>query len=106
MMIRESRRSPNRRKGQPNHGHCMLTFHQEETCEGIIRHLEIREGQTRRDVRVRDIGNQTPAHARVEMTFWLGEQLYAMEHTGFEPFERFMEHQNRASALFAPLETE
>jgi hypothetical protein len=83
----------------------MLTFHQEETCEAIIRHLEIREGQTRRDVRVRDVGNHTPAHARVEMTFWLGEQLYAMEHTGIEPFEGFMEHQNRAPALFAPLET-
>jgi hypothetical protein len=84
----------------------MLTFHQEETCEGLIRHLEIRESQTRRDVRVRDIGNHTPAHARVEMTFWLGEQLYAMEHTGIEPFEGFLEHQNRAPALFAPLEAE
>jgi hypothetical protein len=38
------------------------------------------------------------------MTFRLGEQFYAMEHTGIEPFDGFMEHQNRAPALFKPLE--
>jgi hypothetical protein len=40
----------------------------------------------------------------VEMTFRLGNQLFAIEHTGIEPFEGFMGHQNRASKLFAPLE--
>jgi hypothetical protein len=49
----------------------MLDFHQSETCEGIIQHLELREGATRHDVRVRDIGNHTSPDARVEMTFRL-----------------------------------
>src|SRR5947209_15870291 len=35
----------------------MLGFHQSETCEGIIQHLEERERAMRCDVRVRDIGN-------------------------------------------------
>jgi hypothetical protein len=81
----------------------MLQFHQDETCEGIIRHLERREGALRRDVRVRDQGNHTSPDARVEMTFWLGNQLFAIEHTGIEPFDGFMEHQNRAPTLFEPL---
>lgn len=82
----------------------MLEFHQNETCEGIIKHLEIRERAKRYDVRVRDIGNHTSPDARVEMTFRLGDQLYAIEHTGIEPFDRFMDHQNRAPELFTPLQ--
>jgi hypothetical protein len=38
------------------------------------------------------------------MTFRLGDQLYAIEHTGIGPFEGFMEHQNRKS-FFKPLVT-
>ncbi len=82
----------------------MLTFHQAETCEGIIQCLEMRERVKRRDVQVRDIGNNTPPDARVEMTFRLGNQLYAIEHTGIEPFDGFMQHQNRAPALFEPIQ--
>lgn len=37
------------------------------------------------------------------MTFWLGDQFYAIEHTGIEPFDGFMKHQNRAPDLFRPL---
>jgi len=83
---------------------AMLKFHQRETCEGIIQYLETRERQTRHDVQVRDIGQDTSPAARVEMTFRLGDQLYAIEHTGIEPFDGFMEHQNRACDLFKPLE--
>jgi hypothetical protein len=46
----------------------MLKFHQGETCEGIIQHLEMREGATRCDVQLRDIGHHTSPDARVEMT--------------------------------------
>jgi hypothetical protein len=66
----------------------------------------MRERATRCDVQVRDIGNHTSPNARVEMTFLLGDQLYAIEHAGIEPFDGFMKHKNRASALFVPLETE
>jgi hypothetical protein len=82
----------------------MLKFHESETCEGIIQHLERREREARRDVQVRDKSNHTLPDARVEMTFRLGDQLYAIEHTGIEPFDGFMELQNRAPALFKPLE--
>jgi hypothetical protein len=81
----------------------VLAFHQNETCEGIIRHIEMREGALRRDVRVRDIDNLTSPDARVEMTFRLGDQLYAVEHTGVEPFDGFLENQNRAPAIFDPI---
>jgi hypothetical protein len=81
-----------------------LDFHQNETCEGIIQHLEKRERAMRCDVRLRDIGNYTSPDMRVEMTFRLRDQLYAIEHTGIEPFDGFMEHQNRARDLFKPLE--
>lgn len=83
----------------------MFRFHEAETCEGVIEHLERREGALRHYVRVRDRGNIISADARVEMTFWLGDQLYAIEHTGIEPFDGFMEHQNRSRELFKPLET-
>jgi hypothetical protein len=83
----------------------MLKFYERETCEGIIQHLEMRERTKRRDVHVRDQGDHTSPDARVEMTFRLGDQLYAIEHTGIEPFDGFMEHQNRAPDLFKPLET-
>jgi hypothetical protein len=64
----------------------MLKFHESETCEGIIQHLEGRERTNRRDVNVRDKDDHTSPNARVEMTFRLGDQLYAIEHTGIEPF--------------------
>lgn len=82
----------------------MLAFHETETCEGIIQHLEQRERMPRSDVQIRDRGSETSPDARIEMTFHLGGQLYALEHTGIEPFDGFMAHQNRASSLFAPLQ--
>jgi hypothetical protein len=83
---------------------AMLAFHETETCAGIIEHLERRERARRSEVQIRDRGSETSADARVEMTFRLGAQLYALEHTGIEPFEGFMAHQNRASSLFLPLQ--
>jgi hypothetical protein len=71
----------------------MLSFHQKETCEGIIQHLEMREHT-----------KHTSPEARVEMTFRFGNQLYAIEHTGIEPFDGFMKHQNRSRDLVKPLE--
>jgi hypothetical protein len=81
-----------------------LTFRQSETCEGLIRYLASREKATLRDVQVCD--EHPSRDARVEMIFRLGNQLYAIEHTGIEPFEGFMEHQNKAAQLFEPLDRE
>jgi hypothetical protein len=82
----------------------MLRFDQERVCEAIIRHLEAREGHFRADVCPRDQGSDIAGvGARVEMTFRLGGQLYALEHTGIEPFDGFIEMNNEADRLFEPL---
>jgi hypothetical protein len=83
----------------------MLRFDQERVCEAIIRHLEAREGLPRSDVCVRDQGATIAGvDARVEMTFRLGDRLYAIEHTGIEPFDGFIEMNNEAERLFNPLQ--
>lgn len=82
----------------------MLSYHEAEICEGIIQHLERRHHAVRQDVRVQDKGDRALPDARVEMTFRLNGQLHAIEHTGIEPFDGFMAHQNRAAHLFRPLE--
>ncbi len=41
--------------------------------------------------------------AAVELTFKLGDQLYALEHTGIEPFPGHMEMDKRAGHLYAPI---
>jgi hypothetical protein len=82
----------------------MLSFDQDRVCEAIIRHLEAREGHPRADVCLRDQGMDIAGvDARVEMTFRIGSQLYALEHTGIEPFDGFVEMNNEADRLFEPL---
>jgi hypothetical protein len=81
-----------------------LRFDQERVCEAIIRHLEARESHPRADVCLRDQGSANAgADARVEMTFRLGGQLYALEHTGIEPFDGFIQMNNEADRFFVPL---
>jgi hypothetical protein len=83
----------------------MLRFDQNRVCEAIIRHLEAREGHPRADVCLRDHGMEIASvDARVEMTFFIGGQLYALEHTGIEPFDGFVEMNNEAGRLFDPLQ--
>jgi hypothetical protein len=69
----------------------MLRFDQEGVCEALIRHLEAREGHPCAHVCPRDQGSEIAGvEARVEMTFRLGGQLYALEHAGIEPFDGFI----------------
>jgi hypothetical protein len=83
---------------------AMLGFNQDRVCEAIIRHLEAREGHQRADVCCRDDGADIAGvDARVEMTFSIGGQLYALEHTGIEPFDGFVEMNNEGGRLFEPL---
>ncbi len=83
---------------------AMLRFDQDRVCEAIIRHLEAREDHPRADVCLRDQGMDIAGvDARVEMTFRIGGQLYALEHTGIEPFGGFVEMNNEANRLFEPL---
>jgi hypothetical protein len=76
----------------------------DRVCEAIIRHLEAREGHPRVDVSLRDQGTDIAGvDARVEMTFRIGGRLYALEHTGIEPFDGYVEMNNEAGRLFEPL---
>jgi hypothetical protein len=68
------------------------------------RHIEVRQGHLRAHVCLRDQGTDIGGvDARVEMTFRIGGQLYALEHTGIEPFDGFVEMNNEADRLFEPL---
>jgi hypothetical protein len=82
----------------------ILSTHETEICRGIIQLLERRDGALHSDLIIRDKGSNTPPEARVEMTFRLNNQLYAIEHTVIEPFNGFLAHQNRAADRFVPLE--
>jgi hypothetical protein len=61
-----------------------VKFNEGLACEAIVRRLESRDQRVRANVRF----PEKEQHAfSVEATFEIGDQLYAMEHTGIEPFE-------------------
>ncbi len=78
----------------------MLTFNEGKVCEAIIRHLEAREGKARVDVQSPESTN----HAYpVELTWKLGNQWYALEHTGIEPFDDHISLEAKAKTHFDPI---
>jgi hypothetical protein len=79
----------------------MLKFNEGRACDAIIRHLEVRAGVQRSNVRLHD--NDPQRDRNVELTFDLGGDFYAMEHTGIEPFSDFMRMNREAYRLFEPI---
>jgi hypothetical protein len=80
----------------------MWRGHRQSAC-GVCAIIP-REGSPRADIRLRDQGSDIAGvGARVEMTFRIGDKLYALEHTGIEPFDGFIEMNNEADRLFEPL---
>src|SRR5216683_6676970 len=75
----------------------MLIFNEGKVCEAIIRHLEARERATRTDVRSPEVANHDNP---VELVFKLGAQLFALEHTGIEPFDDHMRLEAEAKRHF------
>ena len=77
-----------------------LAFNEGKVCEAILRYLESRERHVRTDV-------ESPESAHhenpVELTWRLGGQLYALEHTGIEPFEDHMRLDAEAKRHFDPV---
>jgi hypothetical protein len=61
-----------------------LSFNEGKVCDAIVRRLEEREQQARAGLRWPEQENHK---SPVEVAFMLGDQLYALEHTGIEPFE-------------------
>jgi hypothetical protein len=76
----------------------MNRFNEGKACDAILRHIEAREGCTRQDLRWPE---QEGHPAPIELIRSIGDQLYAFEHTGVEPFEGQI--QIEATAHFNPL---
>jgi hypothetical protein len=78
----------------------MLTFNEGKVCEAIVRHLEAREGVTRADVQSPEAAHNADP---IELTWKLGDQLFALEHTGIEPFDDYMRLEAEAKRHFDPI---
>lgn len=79
----------------------MLTLNESKVCDAIIRHLEAETGVARGDVQTHD--RHPDSAKRVELTFRLRAELVAIEHTGIEPFEGFMQLEAEAPKHFEPI---
>ena len=78
-----------------------MAFHEGKACDAVIRVLEAREGQTRRDVR----SPEKDGHpAPIELTCRIGDRLFAFEHTGIEPFAGHVQLEAEAETHFRPIE--
>ncbi len=78
-----------------------MQFNEGKACDALLRHLESREGAARSNVR----WPEEEHHAGpVELVCHIGSQLYAIEHTGIEPFEGLLQLNNEAPRVFGPLE--
>ena len=76
-------------------------FHEGKACDAVVRILEAREKATRCDVTFPEEENH---RAPVELTFKLNGQLFAMEHTGIEPFEGHVNLTALAKSNLLPIE--
>ena len=78
----------------------MLTYNEGRVCDAIVRYLEAREGERR-------MGLRSPEEERhgdpVELIWKLESQLYALEHTGIEPFEGHVQMEAEAKLHFDPI---
>jgi hypothetical protein len=79
----------------------LLSLNEGKACDAIIRHLEARANAQRSNIRLHD--KHPEPDRRVELTFELGSDLYAMEHTGIEPFPDFMRMNRDSQRLFDPI---
>jgi ribosomal protein L30 len=78
-----------------------LLFNEGLACDAIIRHLESIEGAQRSDIQWPEKQNHA---SPVEVVFKIGAKLYALEHTGIEPFEGHVGMTAQANRLFEPSE--
>jgi hypothetical protein len=78
-----------------------LRFHEGQACDAVLQHLERRAGAARSALRFPD---KEKGHAApVELVCTIGDQLYAMEHTGIEPFEGHMRGNAKDDRLIQPI---
>jgi len=92
-MLRERLDGPPKRK-------LGLSFNEGKVCDAIVRRLEEREQQQRSNVRWPEVEHHPHP---IEVAFELGNQLYALEHTGIEPFDGHIRMEAQTKKLFAPI---
>jgi hypothetical protein len=77
-----------------------MQFHEGKACDAILRHLEDRQGALRTNIR----WPEKERHAApVELVCSIGNQLYAVEHTGIEPFSGLLRLNNEFDHHFGPI---
>ena len=75
-------------------------FNEGRACDAVIRYLERRFGAVRANVQFPD---RDRLAAPIEVAFELSSTLFAMEHTGIEPFEGHTRLQTTASIGILPV---
>jgi hypothetical protein len=78
-----------------------MQFNEGKACDAVLRHLEAREGGERSNIRWPEEEHHP---GPVELVCNIGSQLYALEHSGIEPFEGLVQLNNEAARLFGPIE--
>lgn len=78
----------------------MLTFNEGNVCEAVVQHLEQRHKAPRTSVRWSE-DEQHPFP--VEIAFTIAGQLFALDHTGIEPFKGHVQMEAEASRHFTPI---
>ena len=78
-----------------------LSYNEGRACDAVVRVLEAREGRNRDNVRLPE---QEHHGAPIELVCNIGDRLFALEHTGIEPFSGHMQMEAEADRLFRPIE--
>ena len=79
-------------------------YNEGKSIDAVLRQIEAREKLTRLDDgRSPDDLHDTDPERRVDYACTVGEQLYAFEHTGIEPFENQIEMGVHNANLFRPI---
>jgi hypothetical protein len=78
-----------------------LTFNEGKACDAVIRVLEARTGQNRKDVQDPEKDGHV---APIELTCTIGNRLFAFEHTGIEPFAGHLKLDAEADKHVRPIE--
>ena len=78
----------------------MLSFNEGKVCDAVVRHLEERAGTSRANLRWPE--NEGHPHP-VEIAFMIKGNLFALEHTGIEPFKGHVQMDAEADRLFKPI---
>jgi hypothetical protein len=77
-----------------------MKYNEGKACEAIVRHLEDREGSLRSNLLRPEEAHTAP----VDLVCEIGRRLFAIEHTGIEPFDGLVKLNNQAPEQLKPIE--